>query len=295
VLLVVAIASHMTDGVNITIGYRDLYYLRDDFPTSLLVSELKALISESIRVCAHEIQIIDGFPNKEQDRDGWGEFLDHKRLSDYGITESKKGTVLAAQRFIRINNLIPSKQTDVQIAFLNDNSIRIPLNGQMSVTELKSLMEIKIGIPTSLQVLSDWYPNDAVNEDRGMMLDGKMLADYGYNTGDRGRIITLGIAVKNNFNGSMVIIYKMGYIQANIPFNEQDTVLQFKHQMQKITGIPQEDMFITFYLGLSKQQEEDDGVWQDWRTLYDYGLRKGQPEVLILLRKERRFQTFVYY
>jgi len=291
-----AFIFNLTAAVNITVGYGDSFYIRDDFPVTLLVSELKALISQRIRVCTSEIHITDNYRNEEQDKDGWGEFLDHKQLIDYGITENSRGRYVAALRLSQTNNLIPPQQTDMIMAYLDTSSIRVKLDGQMRVAELKRILEIKLEFPSAMQTLSYWYLNEDMNADGGLLLDHKTLDDYGFHTGSKGSILTINIVVPNNFTtGSLIIGYSTFYVQLNIPFNDQDTVFTFKRQLEIITGVAAEDVLIKLYPEPSEQELLDDGVWQDWRILSDYGMKNGQRVVRILLSKEHRVDHSIAY
>jgi len=228
--------------------------------------------------------------NPIQEAEGWAEFQNENTLLHYGITNNTVGKILAVMRKVDFNNLVAPTQTQLVVSYYDTSRIRIPLDPTMTILELKRVIEAKVyiavestGSPSSL-ILADWIPNPAFDADGGAMMDDKTLADYGYTSGSKGRIVVVGINAGDQVTGQLIVIYDYGLVKFHVPFNDYDTVLEFKQQMVAITGIPvAEQAIIDFYP--NPIQDADGGQWIDAKRLFQYGLKNDQPHLVIVMRK----------
>jgi len=266
--------------------YGSLVVERAEFNPELTIWDLKLLLSDRISICAAEQAILDFYINPVQESEGWGEFLDNNTLVHYGINKGSVGRILSVMRKVDFNNLIAPTQTQLVVSYLDFSRIRIPLDPDMTVLELKQEINQKVNIiePTTRLLLADWIPNSQVDQDGGSMLDEKTLAQYGFTSGNKGRIIVVGINEGDADLGPLIVIYEYGLTQFGVQFNDYDTVLEFKQQMVLITGIPVgQQAIVDFYP--NPIQDADGGQWLDPKRLFQYGLKNGQPHLVIVLRK----------
>jgi len=276
-----ALYLHSTDGVEIAVVFGATRYITVDVPHDITVDCFKKLIADKVGICAEDQQIIDVYANNVQDFDGWGQFLDTRRLLDYGITEFTTGKILFATRRVTLNNLIVPLQTHVTIVYLDNSAIRIPIDGHQTIQQLKEYLAVKLDIPILNQVIVDWFPNALMSDDGGVALDGRRLSDYGFNAWSTGKILTVAVDVPNYLSGTLTIIYGPGSIQFNIPFDEQETVYELKSQLAHITGIlPQNQVIVDYYP--NPAQDLDKGRWLDGKKLVEYGMKNGKPTQLLI-------------
>jgi len=276
-----ALTIQLAESVLIAIVYGATRYTTVDVPHQITVDALKHIIADKVGICAEDQQIIDVYSNPVQEFDGWGQFLDVRRLVDYGITEYTTGKILFATRRVTINNLIAPSKTQLTVVYLDNSAIRIPIDGYQTIQQLKQFLAMKLDIPILDQVIVDWFPNNLMESDGGQALDGRTLSEYGYNAWSTGKIITVAVHVPNYLTGTLTIIYGSGSIQFNIPFDENETVLDLKSQLAFITGIlPQYQAIVDYYP--NPEQDRDNGVWQDNKKLIQYGMRNGKPTSLLI-------------
>jgi len=279
--------------VFITIGYGSGYYIQDNFPPDLPISSFKLIIADQIGLCPSAFDIIDSYPNVAQDLDGWARLLENKTLYDYGINDFSLGTKLIAVRRVHINNNIHLCQTHLTVTYLDKSTIRIPLDGQQTVLELKQLLAVKLGIPVKSQSLADWYDNVYINADEGQMLDHKQLAEYGFTTGSVGKIICVGIETANHQVGRVTVIYSTTLIQRHIPVNILKPVWLFKLELSQLLSIPAAGMSITT-LNRNQLQDLDNGIWNDYKYLYEYEMQYYTGIVLLVLTRDSRTELQYY-
>jgi len=256
------------------------------------VLSFKRQISQQVGLCPSNIQLIDTYRNSQQDTDGHGEYLDHRTLSAYGITEYKKGAILYAVRRVVINDFIVPKKHFATIGFLDFSAFKRRLDGYQTVLELKQTMCFYLSCrDLSRLVLFDWYDNQQVYNDGGLPLDDQPLARYGWDDQHTGVVVYVAEDVPNNLHGSATLFYGKGFVQSNIPFKQTQTVLQFKIYLSKLTGlVPAENILIIDYSN-NPAQDADDGIWRDHKTLYHYGLRTGAPAALGIALRDSSHPT----
>jgi len=271
--------------VTVILVYAGLVAIRDRFSPSQSILSVKEQISGQVGLCPQDIQIIDAYPNPQQDSDGYGELLDEKTLYDYGITLSSKGEILYIARRVVNNDLIIPLKTFVSVVYLDLSVLKIPLIGSQTIGEFKILFGILLSCsdPSKLAI-GDFYSNKLVLQDGGRTLDNKQLSEYGFITGSTGKILYVGINVPNYLSGTATIFYGNGLIQVNVPFDENETVLAFKKTVSQIIGIPWSEILILDY-NQNPAQDSDDGIWQDSKPLKAYGVQNGELVQLMITRK----------
>jgi len=283
-ILLVGVLIQLSESVVITILYGPYLYIRRDFPSNQLVHGLKLVIANEIGICAADQHIIDMYPNKLQDNDGWAEYLDSKRLSDYGITEHSKGKVLAALRKVTINNWVVPQSTQLIVAYAGNSCIRINLDGHKTVKELKEFLAVKLDILYQSQIVISWYANNLMTSDGGVAIDARKLSEYGMITGSKGQIIYVGISYPNNYKGTLTVYYGNGLVQTNVPIQGSTSVWEFKNQMWALTGVLPMDMLCIDWRH-NPVQDSDDGVMQDWKKMSDYGYTNDAKKAVIILNR----------
>jgi len=280
----IAVLIQLSSGVVITVVYGPYLYIRRDFPANQLVHGLKISIANEIGICAADQHILDMYPNKLQDHDGWAEYLDSKRLSDYGITEYSKGKVLVALRNVVINNWVTPQPTQLIVSYAGNSCIRINLDGHKTVRELKEFLAVKLDILLQTQVIISWYGNSVMTNDGGVAIDSRKLSEYGMITGSKGQIIYVGINYPNNLKGSLTVYYGNGLVQTKVPIEGSTTVWEFKNQMWALTGVLPMDMLCVDWRQ-NTAQDNDDGVMQDWKKMSDYGFTHDSKKAIIILNR----------
>jgi len=285
VLLVFAI-FRSAESVSIwIISGEDLAFQAQVSPQQTVLS-FKEQISAQVNLCPPDIQIIDNYRNAQQDADGFGEYLDHKTLSEYGITEYTRGKLLYAVRRVIVNDLIVPTKNFATVAYLDYSAMKLVLDGSQTVWEFRQLMAIYLSCENvSRLIVIDWYAgNPAIDSDGGWPLNERPLSHYGWDSYHTGVVLYLAVEVENYLQGDVTIFYGKGWMQTNIPFEETQTVLEFRTLLSQLTEIPVADLLIFDYVP-NPAQDADGGIWQDNKTLFQYGMRNGQAAAFCLAQR----------
>jgi len=268
-------AIQFSGAVTILIINRENEVYFDEFSVDQTVLTLKEQIKDQIGLCPQDIQIVDIYPNAQQDADGLGEYVDWRRLSEFGITEATTGKILYALRRVVINDLIVPTNYFVTLEYLTSSALKLELDGSQTVLDFKELFVFYTAYDgdLSLLLLSDWYDNAAVDADGGVTQDDAPLSRYGFDNQHTGVILEFDTIVENDFHGTLTIFYgDESNVQFNIEYDENQTVWELKVYLSQLTGVPA-DIMLLFDFSPNPAQDADGGVWQNKKTIKQYGMR----------------------
>jgi len=279
----VAIQNHLlTESVQIFVEYGPFDFFRDDFDRNMLVSDFKKEVASKVGIDPSLQEVVDSYANTVQDNDGMNEFLDSKKLSDYGITSQPVGKLLCVLKKVSLGAPVPDCKNQLSIIYGPQNVIRIPLKEKQTILELRTWLSVQLKMPLPTLLLVDWYSNPITEADGGIFLDTKTIGDYGYTLSGKRRVINISTFVPttaspyNTQPGILSLTYGPLNVQAHLPINGSQTVLQFRDEVYAITGVKQPNQLL-YDFHVNQAQNQDNGAWKNEKLVSAY--IAGQPRV----------------